>query len=299
MLGGALGRSKDWGRFPDRSLAACQAAILPAQLVASPNEAPRAGVVVRVPAEGMVSQSPVQSLLCGHVPVGGLRGPRLTGCSRERSLGHAAVAEPPVTVAPLLEVHVTQASCIASGATTQAVALSLQAAAPIETRVGAADLAGHWLALGLRTFALALGHTCRLKPMPYFILLKELEELGLEALLFLTVLPSEVIWTDAVWAIWHVHTGPSFLAGVAFVAVVFHFHGLQAVCPSLVLLEVGGCSTPGSGATLASLDALVIQLPVVLEGEVTGLPRDGENHCVLTRHDLMLPGVFPRWNQKS
>lgn len=49
MLGGALGRSKDWGRFPDRSLAACQAAILPAQLVASPNEAPRAGVVVRVP----------------------------------------------------------------------------------------------------------------------------------------------------------------------------------------------------------------------------------------------------------
>lgn len=56
------------------------------------------------PAEGMVSQSPVQSLLCGHVPVGGLRGPRLTGCSRERSLGRAAVAEPPVTVAPLLEV---------------------------------------------------------------------------------------------------------------------------------------------------------------------------------------------------
>lgn len=39
-------------------------------------------------------------------------------------------------------------------------------------------------------------------------------------LTFLTVLPSEVIWTDAVWAIWHVHTGPSFLAGVAFVAVV-------------------------------------------------------------------------------
>ena len=57
----------------------------------------------------------------------------------------------------------------------------------------------------------------------------------------------------------------------------------------------GPCSNPfqvvlpGSGATLASLDALVIQLPVVLEGEVTGLPRDGEN-C----RDNILLDDFPR-----
>ena len=36
----------------------------------------------------------------------------------------------------------------------------------------------------------------------------------------LAVLPSEVFWTDAVWAFWHVHTGPSILAGAVFAAVV-------------------------------------------------------------------------------
>lgn len=110
----------------------------------------------------------------------------------------------------------------------------------------------------------------------------------------------------------------------------FHFLGLQAVCPLLVLLKVGGGSTPverdeafllclsagppspiialslqagflgqrdaqrptppgscsnpfwmvlpGQGATPAPSDAFVVQLPVILEGEVAGLPSDGE-HC--------------------
>lgn len=36
----------------------------------------------------------------------------------------------------------------------------------------------------------------------------------------LAVIPSEVFWTDAVWASWHIHTGPPLLAGVVFAAVV-------------------------------------------------------------------------------
>lgn len=38
--------------------------------------------------------------------------------------------------------------------------------------------------MGLGALALALGHACRLKPMPRFILVEELEKLGLEALLW-------------------------------------------------------------------------------------------------------------------
>lgn len=42
----------------------------------------------------------------------------------------------------------------------------------------------------------------------------------LRLLTSLTVLPSEVFWTDAVRAVWHAHTGPSLLAGAVFAAVV-------------------------------------------------------------------------------
>lgn len=45
-------------------------------------------------------------------------------------------------------------------------------------------LGGQQLAVGIRTLALALGHTCRLKPMPYFFLVEELEKLRLKALLW-------------------------------------------------------------------------------------------------------------------
>lgn len=56
------------------------------------------------PAEGMVAQSPVQCLLCSQVPVGGLRGPRLTPSAGERSLSFAAIAEPAAVVAARLSV---------------------------------------------------------------------------------------------------------------------------------------------------------------------------------------------------
>lgn len=45
-------------------------------------------------------------------------------------------------------------------------------------------LAGQWLAVGLGTLALALGHTSRLKFKPCFIFMEELEKLRLEALLW-------------------------------------------------------------------------------------------------------------------
>lgn len=77
----------------------CQAAIFPAQPVAAPYETPRAGVIVRVPAEGMVAQSPFQGLLCCHVPVGGLRGPWLALCVRDGGPGSPAVTEPSTVVA--------------------------------------------------------------------------------------------------------------------------------------------------------------------------------------------------------
>lgn len=170
--------------------------------------------------------------------------------------------------------------------------------APVEARVTAADLAGQLLALGIWTLAPALGHTYWPKPVPNFLLMEELKKLRLKALLSLAVIPSEVFWTDAVWASWHIHTGPPLLAGVVFAAVVFHFLGLQAVCPLLVLLKVGGGSTPGQGATPAPSDAFVVQLPVILEGEVAGPPSDGEHYCVLICSVLMLPGGFPRWSQK-
>lgn len=38
--------------------------------------------------------------------------------------------------------------------------------------------------MGLGALALALGHACLLNPMPCFILVEELEKLGLEALLW-------------------------------------------------------------------------------------------------------------------
>lgn len=38
--------------------------------------------------------------------------------------------------------------------------------------------------MGLGILALTLGHTCQLKPMPYFILMEELEKLRLKALLW-------------------------------------------------------------------------------------------------------------------
>lgn len=150
--------------------------------------------------------------------------------------------------------------------------------------------------MGSGTLALALGHTCRLKTIPCFILMEELEKLRLKTLLSLAVLPGELFWTDAVWASWHVHTGPSPLAGVVFAAVILHFLGLQAVCPLSVLLEVGGSSTPGPGAGPAPVDAFVVQLPVVLEREVAGLPSDSENHCVFICYALMCLRGFPRWS---
>lgn len=38
--------------------------------------------------------------------------------------------------------------------------------------------------MGLRTLALALGHTCWLEPMPYFFLVEELKKLRLKTLLW-------------------------------------------------------------------------------------------------------------------
>lgn len=118
-----------WGPAP------CQAAIFPAQPVATPHEAPRAGVIVRVPttavggavkargaaegpggegdalpapsrapAEGMVAQSPVKLLLCSHFLIGGLGGPRSTPGTRERSRGSTAVVLPAAFVAVRLSV---------------------------------------------------------------------------------------------------------------------------------------------------------------------------------------------------
>lgn len=118
-----------WGPAP------CQAAIFPAQPVATPHEAPRAGVIVRVPttaggaavkargaaegpraegdalpapsrapAEGMVAQSPVKLLLCSHFLIGGLGGPRSTPGTRERSRGSTAVVLPAAVVALRLSV---------------------------------------------------------------------------------------------------------------------------------------------------------------------------------------------------
>lgn len=116
-------------------LAPCQAAIFPAQPVATPHEAPRAGVIIRVPttagggavkargateglgaegdalpapsrapAEGMVAQSPVKRLLCSHFLIGGLGGPRSTPGTRERSRGSTAVVLPVAVVAVRLSV---------------------------------------------------------------------------------------------------------------------------------------------------------------------------------------------------
>lgn len=123
------------------------------------------------------------------------------------------------------------------------------------------------------------------------------------------------------------------------VCSTFHFLGLQAVSPFLVLIKVWGGSTPvkqrlscfalgamptlyllsslqagflgqnkgqnpwtpdpcsnphwgilpGSGAWPALVDTFVVQLPMVLEGEVAGLPSDSKN-C---RNDT-LPENFPR-----
>lgn len=236
-----------------------------------------------------MAQSPIQCLLCSQVLVSDLRRPRLTPRARDRGPSSASVAEPKALVAAGLFVHIAEGSRVALGTTAQTVTLRLEAAAAVEAWVVAADPAGQGLAVGLGALALALGHACRLKPMPLFILMEELEKLGLEALLSLTVLPSEVFWTDAARAVWHVHTGAAPLAGVVCAAVVLHFLGLQAVSPSLVLVKVGGSSTPGPEANSALAGALVIQLPAVLEREVAGLPSDSEKleECLPQRKDFI------------
>lgn len=168
----------------------------------------------------------------------------------------------------------------------------------MEARVGAAGLAGQPLAVGIRTLALASGHSCLLRSIPYLILVEKPEKLRLKALLSLAVVPSEVLWTETVGATQRVHTGPPFLAGAVFTAVVFHFLGLHTVSPALVLIKVRGGSTPGLRAWPALVGTFVVQPPVVLEGEVAGLPGDSENDCVLFSFVLMLLGRFPRWNRK-
>lgn len=180
----------------------------------------------------------------------------------------------------------------------QLVALHLVAAAPIEAHIGAASLAGQWLAVSTRGLALAPGHTCWPSSKPHLILEEEPEKLRLEALLSLTVLPSEVFWAEAVWAAGGVHTCPPSVARVVFAAVVFHFLGLGAVPPLLVLVKVGGDSTPGPGAWPAFVDAFVVQTTVVLEGEVAELPIDRENHRGLLSSLLEFLGAFP-WRSRK
>lgn len=180
----------------------------------------------------------------------------------------------------------------------QWVALYLQAPASIEAQIGSAGLTGHWLAVSPRTLALAFGHTCWPSSKPHLILMEEPEKLRFKALFFVAVLPSEVFWTEAVWATWSVHTCPSFVTGAVFAAVVFHFPGLQAVRPLLVLVKVGGGSTPGLGASPALVDAFVVQSSVVLEGEVAERSSDCENHSRLISPQLELLRGFSRWSQK-
>lgn len=237
-------------------------------------------------------------MLLSHVPVGGLHGPPLTWCTRLRSSSLAPVAEPPAFIAGHPKVQVAKISAVACRATAQWVVLYEEAAAPIKARIDAAGLTGHWLAMSLRTFALAPGHTSWPRSKPELILGEELEKLRLKAFLFLAMFPSEVFRAETVWAIGSVDTCPSFVAWAVFAAMVFHFLGLQAVSPLPIFIKVGGGSTPGLGAWQPFADAFVVQLTVVLKGKMAEPPVHSENHSGPIRFVLELLGVFPWWSRK-